>query len=108
MAACLKVERKLIHVANEAKACSNLGTVYQLMSDFDGALKLHWTHLQVAKELRDASAMGTAYANIGACYSSLNKFDEAFKYTSFMLASGNKKAKSICSTWSQSIQLFTF
>jgi len=37
------------------KALSNLGSLYQLMSDFDGALKLHWQHLQAAKELGDAS-----------------------------------------------------
>lgn len=82
---------------NEGRACSNLGTVYQMLGDFDGALKLHWSHLQIAKLLGDAAGMGRAYGNIGQCYSTLGKYDEALKMNMYLLANNGKKANSICS-----------
>lgn len=43
---------------------SNLGIVYQLMGEFDAALKLHQAHLTIARQLSDRGGMGRAYGNM--------------------------------------------
>ena len=48
--------------------------------DFDGALKLHWSHLNICKQLNDNAGIGKAYGNIGNAYSALKQFEEAIKY----------------------------
>lgn len=49
----------------EGRAISNLGIVYQLIGDYDGALKLHQAHLNISRQLNDRAGMGRAYGNIG-------------------------------------------
>ena len=48
--------------------------------DFDGALKLHWSHLNICKQMNDIAGICIAYGNIGNVYSGLKQFEEAIKY----------------------------
>ncbi len=64
----------------EGRACSNLGILYQLLNEFEAALKLHKVHLQIAKDLGDRASQGRAYGNIGNAYSSMQQYDLAVRF----------------------------
>ena len=64
----------------EGRACSNLGILYQLLGEYDSALKLHKAHLQIAKDLGDRASQGRAYGNIGNAHSSLQQYDLAIRF----------------------------
>lgn len=57
-----------------------------LSGDFDGALKLHWSALNIGKALGDSGGIGRAYGNIGNAYSALRQYDEAIRYHKLELA----------------------
>ena len=57
----------------------------RFVGDFDGALKLHLSHLNISRCLNDRSGIARAYSNIGHVYSSIKRWKDAIKYHLFEL-----------------------
>ena len=64
----------------EGRAHGNLGRFYHSVGELKQAIKYHFIHLNIAKELGDRVGEGTSYGDLGRAFESLGDFKKAMEY----------------------------
>jgi len=80
---------------NKGNAYKNYGSLKSIQGDFASAIKYNNLALNIYYQLKDSTGIATSYNNLGANYSSLGKFDEAYFYhtQSYRIALTSSKHK---------------
>lgn len=71
--------RELDNRHGTSDAISSLGVLFQKMSDYDGALRLHKMDLELTENIGLNSLQARAYGNIASVYETLKNYSEAVK-----------------------------
>jgi tetratricopeptide (TPR) repeat protein len=59
---------------------NSLGTIVEMLGEWDNALEYHKKDLEISEKLNDVSGIATAYGNIGLVYHDKGEWDKALEY----------------------------